>query len=45
MGIRVNLLIHLHHKAFASAYFRMSMLGVNNMNSLKDCTNVLPLPR
>ncbi|ORY61777.1 heme peroxidase [Pseudomassariella vexata] len=28
--------------AFAQSYFRMSMLGVKNMNSLTDCTKVLP---
>ncbi|KAK9426009.1 putative Peroxidase [Seiridium unicorne] len=31
--------------AYASAYFRMSMLGVNNMNTLTECTQVIPLPR
>ncbi|KAI0022935.1 peroxidase manganese-dependent 1 [Xylariomycetidae sp. FL0641] len=31
--------------AYASAYFRMSMLGVKNMNQLTDITRVLPLPR
>ncbi|RYP06562.1 hypothetical protein DL765_009440 [Monosporascus sp. GIB2] len=31
--------------AFAAAYFRMSMLGVNNLNDLAECTKVLPLPR
>ncbi|KAI0133711.1 peroxidase manganese-dependent 1 [Xylariales sp. AK1849] len=31
--------------AYASAYFRMSMLGVKNMNALTECTKVLPLPR
>ncbi|KAH7028170.1 ligninase H2 precursor [Microdochium trichocladiopsis] len=32
-------------RAYASAYFRMSMLGVTNMNNLYDITRVLPLPR
>ncbi|KAI2628481.1 putative class II peroxidase [Hypoxylon sp. NC1633] len=31
--------------AYAQAYFRMSLLGVNNLNSLTEITNVLPLPR
>ncbi|KXJ88396.1 heme peroxidase [Microdochium bolleyi] len=31
--------------AYAAAYFRMSMLGVTNMNQLTDITRVLPLPR
>ncbi|KAI2464718.1 putative class II peroxidase [Annulohypoxylon bovei var. microspora] len=31
--------------AYAQAYFRMSFLGVNNLNSLTDITQVLPLPR
>ncbi|RYP78755.1 hypothetical protein DL771_000422 [Monosporascus sp. 5C6A] len=31
--------------AFASAYFRMSLLGVNNLNHLVDCSKVIPLPR
>lgn len=31
--------------AYAQAYFRMSLLGVKNINSLTDCTKVLPLPR
>ncbi|CAJ2505781.1 Uu.00g131750.m01.CDS01 [Anthostomella pinea] len=31
--------------AFASAYFRMSMLGVDNMNQLTEITRVIPLPR
>ncbi|KAH9890274.1 heme peroxidase [Xylariomycetidae sp. FL2044] len=31
--------------AFAAAYFRMSMLGVDNMNSLTDITPVIPLAR
>ncbi|KAI0147356.1 peroxidase [Xylariaceae sp. FL1272] len=31
--------------AFAQAYFRMSMLGVNNMNDLTEITKVIPAPR
>ncbi|KAI1267982.1 peroxidase [Xylariaceae sp. FL1019] len=31
--------------AFAQSYFRMSMLGVNNMNDLTEITKVIPLPR
>ncbi|KAF2262238.1 heme peroxidase [Lojkania enalia] len=30
---------------YARAYTRMSMLGVNNINSLKECTKVLPAAR
>jgi hypothetical protein len=29
-------------KDFAKAYVRLSMLGVNNINELTDCTKVLP---
>ncbi|KAI1410437.1 putative class II peroxidase [Hypoxylon sp. FL1857] len=31
--------------AYAQAYFRMSLLGVNNLNNLTEITQVLPLPR
>ncbi|KAI0173516.1 putative class II peroxidase [Hypoxylon sp. FL1284] len=31
--------------SYAQAYFRMSMLGVNNLNDLTEITQVLPLPR
>ncbi|KAI5923494.1 peroxidase [Camillea tinctor] len=31
--------------AFAQAYFRMSMLGLNNMQNLTEITRVIPLPR
>ncbi|KAJ9142391.1 Peroxidase [Pleurostoma richardsiae] len=31
--------------AYAPAYFRMSLLGVSNLNDLTDCTKILPLPR
>lgn len=27
---------------FAKEYIRLSLLGVNNINSLKECTKVLP---
>lgn len=27
---------------YAKAYIRMSLLGVNNLNDLKDCTKTLP---
>lgn len=37
-------LLHLP-QAYASAYFRMSMLGVKNLNDLYDITRALPLPR
>ncbi|KAI1374366.1 putative class II peroxidase [Hypoxylon crocopeplum] len=30
--------------AYAQAYFRMSLLGVNNLNDLTEITKVLPLP-
>ncbi|KAL7622022.1 hypothetical protein AAE478_007523 [Parahypoxylon ruwenzoriense] len=30
---------------YAQAYFRMSMLGVRNLNDLTEITRVLPLPR
>ncbi|KAF2198319.1 heme peroxidase [Delitschia confertaspora ATCC 74209] len=30
---------------YAKAYLRMSMLGVNNINSLTECTKVLPAER
>ncbi|OTA95550.1 putative class II peroxidase [Hypoxylon sp. CO27-5] len=31
--------------AYAQAYFRMSLLGVNNLNNLTEITQVLPLPQ
>ncbi|KAI1630757.1 peroxidase [Biscogniauxia mediterranea] len=31
--------------AYAQAYFRMSMLGVNNLQNLTEITQVIPLPR
>ncbi|KAI1777210.1 putative class II peroxidase [Hypoxylon cercidicola] len=31
--------------AYAQAYFRMSMLGVDNLNDLTEITKVLPLPQ
>ncbi|KAI0376438.1 putative class II peroxidase [Hypomontagnella monticulosa] len=31
--------------AYAQAYFRMSLLGVNNLNNLTEITKVIPLPR
>ncbi|KAI1387877.1 putative class II peroxidase [Hypoxylon trugodes] len=31
--------------AYAQAYFRMSFLGVNNLNNLTEITQVLPLPK
>ncbi|KAF1976407.1 ligninase H2 precursor [Bimuria novae-zelandiae CBS 107.79] len=30
---------------YAKAYTRLSLLGVNNINDLKECTKVLPPPR
>ncbi|KAH9999716.1 peroxidase [Xylariaceae sp. FL0662B] len=30
---------------YAQAYFRMSMLGVNNLNNLTEITTLIPLPR
>ncbi|KAI1073785.1 peroxidase [Whalleya microplaca] len=30
---------------YAQAYFRMSLLGVNNLNHLTDITKLIPLPR
>ncbi|TPX17310.1 uncharacterized protein E0L32_012224 [Thyridium curvatum] len=32
-------------RAYAPAYFRMSLLGVNNINALTDCTKTLPPTR
>ena len=29
-------------QAFAAEYIRVSMLGVNNMNTMTECTAVLP---
>ncbi|KAJ4415133.1 hypothetical protein N0V82_007503 [Gnomoniopsis sp. IMI 355080] len=34
--------LELWNAAFASAYFRMSLLGVNNLNQLTDCSRALP---
>ena len=31
-------------QAYAGAYVRLSLLGVQNINKLKDCTGVLPMP-
>lgn len=33
------------HQAYASAYFRMSMLGVKNINKLTEISKVLPQTR
>jgi hypothetical protein len=41
--LRETLLIYL--KDYAKAYTRMSLLGVNNINDLKECTKVLPPAR
>lgn len=30
------------HQDYAKAYTRLSLLGVNNINDLKECTKVLP---
>ncbi|KAF9740058.1 ligninase h2 precursor [Paraphaeosphaeria minitans] len=30
---------------YAFAYTRLSLLGVNNINDLKECTKVLPMPK
>jgi hypothetical protein len=30
---------------FAAAYLRLSLLGVNNINELTECTAALPMPR
>jgi hypothetical protein len=30
---------------YASAYIRLSLLGVNNINELKECTGTLPAAR
>jgi hypothetical protein len=30
---------------YAQAYTRLSMLGVNNMNNLTECTKVMPMPK
>jgi hypothetical protein len=32
-------------KDYAKAYTRLSLLGVNNINDLKECTKVLPAAR
>lgn len=32
-------------KDYAKAYTRLSLLGVNNINDLKECTKVLPAER
>lgn len=32
-------------KDYAKAYTRLSLLGVNNINDLKECTKVLPPAR
>ena len=31
-------------QAYAGAYVRLSLLGVQDINKLKDCTGVLPMP-
>lgn len=33
----------LWNEAYSTAYVRLSMLGVNNINSLAECTTVLPI--
>ncbi len=31
-------------QAYAAAYIRLSLLGVQAINELEDCTGVLPMP-
>jgi hypothetical protein len=33
------------HQDYAKAYTRLSFLGVNNINDMKECTKVLPPER
>jgi len=35
----------LEAQDYAKAYTRLSLLGVNNINDLKECTKVLPAQR
>ncbi|KAI0894692.1 putative class II peroxidase [Annulohypoxylon nitens] len=37
--------LSLWSPAYAKAYFRLSVLGVNNLNNLTEITQVLPLPQ
>jgi hypothetical protein len=36
---------HHWNEDYAYSYIRLSLLGVNNINDLKECTKVLPLPK
>jgi len=40
--VSIRRLMHTN-KAFAAEYLRASLLGVYNLNSMTDCTNILPL--